>query len=162
MALRNHAAAILVVSAVAVGYAAAGVFLARAGVFAREPATGTPAAHPTRATVLSSTDLDVRLDCHGYRLTVRLTPNRPDLPERIAVEISRGGRPVSAARVRVTVSMADMPGMGTGTSLLPQSGPGTWARSAPPLTAGRWRLHVAVEPRHARPFATNIPDGLGA
>jgi YtkA-like len=176
--LSKHGATIFVVTVVAVGYATAGVFLARSGVFEAGSTTSRPVSSPAShrssfllsnktnlhavANRLSPGPLATVLNLHGFQVAVHLTPNQPARPETVSVQLSHAGRPVNGARVRLTFSMLDMPEMGALTGLLPQTKPGTYSRPAPTLMAGHWQIRVQVTPRDTKPFSATITDPLGA
>lgn len=97
----------------------------------------------------------------GYRLEVRLTPNRASQPDAVSVRLQRGRRPVNGAHVRLTFSMLDMD-MGQLTGRLPQTGPGHYARTVPVLGMdGRWALRLDIAPTNAAPFTATILDRMG-
>jgi hypothetical protein len=101
-----------------------------------------------------------QLRADGYRLVLHVTPNRAPSAIRVSVAIMRGGRPVRADRVRLTVTMLDMPMAGL-TRTLGQTGPGRWDSGASNLAfgmAGRWGLRLDVTPRNARPFSVGVTD----
>jgi hypothetical protein len=91
-------------------------------------------------------------------LHLRVAPNRATAAGIVSVQLLKGGRPVNAARVRLTFSMLDMP-MGQFSGLLPQTGTGTYAHAGPVLgMGGRWGLRFDVKPPGAAPFSVNLVD----
>jgi copper transport protein len=95
---------------------------------------------------------------HGYRLSVLVSPNKAAAPNAFALRITHAGRPVDGATVTLTFNQTEMemPEQEYG---LRQTGPGTYARSAPALImVGNWNLAFQVTPPGAAPFTANILD----
>lgn len=103
-----------------------------------------------------------RTVAHGdYRVGLQLTPNRPAVPNRFAVRVTRRGRPVTGARVTASFAMAVMD-MGTRAYRLRERAPGFYAgRTAGLIMAGDWRVGVKVEPPAGAPFAVRVVDRAG-
>jgi hypothetical protein len=100
----------------------------------------------------------------GYRLTLHVSPNQAPSAVRVRVAITRWGRPLRAARVRLTVTMLDMQMAGL-TRTLRQTSSGRWDSGAANLAfgmAGRWGLRLEVTPRHARRFTVGVVDRVSA
>jgi hypothetical protein len=136
-----------------------GVAFATRTFGADEPAA---AAGPAPA---AATAPAVRLVRAGeYRLTLLVTPNRAPSAVLVRVAITRLGKPVEAARVRLTVTMLDMHMTGP-TQTLRQASPGRWDSGAAGLAfgmTGRWGLRLEVSPRHAKQFAVAVVDRVSA
>jgi nitrogen fixation protein FixH len=99
---------------------------------------------------------------HGaYRVALRLSPNRSGVRNRLAVRVTRAGRPLAAAQVTARFEMAEMD-MGDWTYRLPERAPGRYVRTLPGfLMAGDWRVTVQVAPAAGAPFAVRIADRIG-
>jgi copper transport protein len=94
----------------------------------------------------------------GYHVQVLVSPNRAVAPNSFAVKLTRGGRPVDHANVKLTFSMLDMemPNQEYG---LAQTGPGLYARKAPALVmVGHWGLLFDIHPPGASPFTALVVD----
>jgi copper transport protein len=101
------------------------------------------------------------VDESGYRLTLRVTPNRAAVPNDVSVSITRGGRPLRGAEVTATFTMLDME-MAAQTYRLDESAPGLYERSAPALVmVGRWGLSFQVTPPGKPPFNVLLVDHAG-
>jgi copper transport protein len=96
---------------------------------------------------------------NGYRLQVRVSPNRAAVPNDFSVQITKGGQPVTGATVTSTLAMLDME-MGTQGYRLKETAPGVYSRSAPALVmVGHWGLGFNVEPPGgATPFSVLLVD----
>jgi copper transport protein len=95
---------------------------------------------------------------NGYRLAIRVSPNRAAVPNSFQVGISRGGRPVRNADVTVDFAMLDME-MGQQTYHLSETAPGTYGHAAPALVmVGHWGLSFQVAPPGQKPFTVLIVD----
>ena len=104
----------------------------------------------------------MRLRSHGYRLELRLSPNRSTAANRAAVVLSRGGTPVAGARIRVTFTMLDMAMPGR-RFVLHVAAAGRYAGATPPLGMnGRWGVRVDVTPRSGHSFSVGVVDRLSA
>ena len=97
----------------------------------------------------------------GYRVRVAVTPNRSTVLNTAAVVITRNGRVVTAARVRLTATMLDMPMPGVTWRLRYRAGRYTY-RSTVLGMAGRWRLRVSVDPPHGASFSVAVVDRVGS
>ena len=94
----------------------------------------------------------------GYRLRVRVTPNRAAVPNDFALELMRRGRPVRGADVTLSFLMLDME-MGQQEYRLSETRPGVYAHAAPALVmVGHWGLSFQVTPKGAQPFDVLIVD----
>jgi copper transport protein len=94
----------------------------------------------------------------GYRLELRVRPNRAAVPNSFGIRITRAGRPVRGADVTASFAMLDME-MGRQAYRLPERAPGTYSRSAPALVmVGHWGLDFQVRPAGAAPFSVLIVD----
>jgi copper transport protein len=103
-----------------------------------------------------------RTVAHGpYRVALQLTPNRPAVPNRFAVRLTRGGRPVAGAKVTASFAMVEMD-MGTSAYRLRERAPGVYSgKTAGLIMAGDWRLGVEVRPPGGAPFAVRVVDRAG-
>jgi copper transport protein len=94
----------------------------------------------------------------GYKLAVRVSPNRAAVPNSFQVAISRGGKPVRNANVTVDFAMLDME-MGQQAYHLSETAPGTYGHAAPALVmVGHWGLSFQVEPPGQKPFTVLLVD----
>jgi len=95
----------------------------------------------------------------AYAVSIGLAANAPGSDNVLRVVVTRGGRPV-AVRVRATLVMADM----AMPAVLPRMRT-VAARSVsqrfPLWMAGRWRVTLAVTPRHAKAFRVELIDTVG-
>ena len=95
---------------------------------------------------------------NGYRLAIRVSPNRAAVPNSFQVAISRGGRPVRNADVTVDFAMLDME-MGQQAYHLSETAPGTYGHAAPALVmVGHWGLSFQIAPPGQKPFAVLLVD----
>jgi copper transport protein len=95
---------------------------------------------------------------NGYRVELRVTPNRAAAQNTFTVRIERGGAPVRGADVVATVTMLDME-MPAQSYRLAEAAPGVYGRAAPALVmVGRWGLSFQVQPRGGKPFAVLLLD----
>jgi hypothetical protein len=101
------------------------------------------------------------LRAHGYQLELRLSPNRATAARaRMSVHLSKDRQPVSAAHIRMTLTMLDMNMDGLSASLH-QTAPGRYDRVAPRLMFGRWGFRIVVQPAHERSFSLDLIDHVG-
>jgi copper transport protein len=95
---------------------------------------------------------------NGYRLAVRVSPNRAAVPNSFQVAVSRGGRPVRNADVTVDFLMLDME-MGQQAYHLSETSPGTYGHAAPALVmVGHWGLSFQIAPPGQKPFTVLLVD----
>jgi copper transport protein len=95
---------------------------------------------------------------NGYRVELRVSPNRAAVPNDFAVRLTRDGAPVRGADVVATFTMLDME-MPAQSYRLSESKPGLYAHSAPALVmVGRWGLSFDIRPRGAQPFTVLFLD----
>jgi copper transport protein len=95
---------------------------------------------------------------NGYRLAVRVSPNKAAVPNSFGVAISHGGKPVRNADVTVDFTMLDME-MGQQAYHLPETAPGTYGHAAPALVmVGHWGLSFQIVPPGQKPFTIFIVD----
>jgi copper transport protein len=95
---------------------------------------------------------------NGYRLTVRVSPNRAAVPNSFQVAVSRGGQPVRNADVTVDFLMLDME-MGQQAYHLSETSPGTYGHAAPALVmVGHWGLSFQIAPPGQKPFTVLLVD----
>jgi copper transport protein len=97
----------------------------------------------------------------GYRVALQVTPNRPAVPNRFAVRVTRRGRPVTGAKVTASFAMVEMD-MGTSAYRLRERSPGVYAgRTSGLIMAGDWRLGVKVVPPDGAAFSVRVVDRAG-
>jgi copper transport protein len=95
---------------------------------------------------------------NGYRIELRVSPNRAAVPNSFAVAITRSGAPVRGAEVVSGFTMLDME-MGTQSYALAETSPGVYARSAPALVmVGHWGLSFDITPPGKAPFTILLVD----
>jgi copper transport protein len=95
---------------------------------------------------------------NGYRVELRVSPNRAAVPNDFAVQLTRDGTPVRGADVVATFTMLDME-MPAQSYRLSESKPGLYGHSAPALVmVGRWGLSFDIRPRGAQPFTVLFLD----
>jgi copper transport protein len=95
---------------------------------------------------------------NGYKLAVRVTPNKAAVPNSFQVGITRGGKPVRNADVTLDFTMLDME-MGQQAYHLSETAPGTYGHAAPALVmVGHWGLSFQVAPPGQRPFTVLLVD----
>src|SRR4030095_14873840 len=84
---------------------------------------------------------------NGYRIEVRVSPNRAAVPNTFSVRITRNGQPVRGAEVVSGFTMLDME-MGSQSYVLQETAPGVYSRSAPALVmVGHWGLSDGSSPQ---------------
>jgi copper transport protein len=94
----------------------------------------------------------------GYRVEVRVTPNKVAVPDAFAVRLTRNGVPVRGASVIATVAMLDME-MPTQAYRLAETSPGLYERSSEALVmVGRWGLTFQIQPSGALAFDVVVVD----
>jgi copper transport protein len=95
---------------------------------------------------------------NGYRLAVKVSPNKAAVPNSFQVAVSRGGKPVRNADVTVDFAMLDME-MGQQAYHLSETSPGTYGHAAPALVmVGHWGLSFQIAPPGQRPFTVLLVD----
>jgi copper transport protein len=95
---------------------------------------------------------------NGYRLAIRVSPNRAAVPNSFQVAISHGGKPVQNADVTVDFAMLDME-MGQQAYHLSETAPGTYGHAAPALVmVGHWGLSFQIAPPGQKPFKVLLVD----
>ena len=95
---------------------------------------------------------------NGYRLAIRVTPNRAAVPNSFQVAVSHGGKPVRGADVTVDFAMLDME-MGQQAYHLAETAPGTYGHAAPALVmVGHWGLSFQIAPPGQKPFTVLLVD----
>ena len=94
----------------------------------------------------------------GYRLQVRVSPNRAAAPDSFSLRITRHGRPVRGATVTLDFNQVEME-MPQQEYSLREVSPGVYSRAAPALVmVGKWGLSFNIAPRGAPPFTALIVD----
>jgi copper transport protein len=95
---------------------------------------------------------------NGYRLELRVAPNRAAVPNAFSVRITRNGKPVRGADVTTAFTMLDME-MGQQAYHLAESAPGVYTHSAPALVmVGHWALTFDIQPPGKQPFQVLLVD----
>ena len=95
---------------------------------------------------------------NGYRLQLRVNPNRAAVPNSFSLQITRGGKPVRGAEVVSGFTMLDME-MGSQSYALMETSPGVYSRSVPALVmVGHWGLSFDITPRGKSPFNVLFVD----
>jgi copper transport protein len=98
------------------------------------------------------------VETNGYRLELRVDPNRAAVPNDFSLHITRGGKPVRGADVTATFTMLDME-MGQQAYHLSETAPGVYTHSAPALVmVGHWGLGFDVQTPGRQPFNVLILD----
>jgi copper transport protein len=95
---------------------------------------------------------------NGYRLELRVAPNRAAVPNAFSVRMTKNGEPVRGADVTAAFTMLDME-MGQQAYHLAETAPGVYAHSAPALVmVGHWALSFNVQPPGKQPFDVLLVD----
>jgi copper transport protein len=98
---------------------------------------------------------------NGYRVELRVSPNRAAADNSFSLRITRGGKPVRGAEVVIGATMLDME-MGTQSYPLPESAPGVYTHAAPALVmVGHWGLSFDITPKGRPPFSVLVVDRAG-
>ena len=93
-----------------------------------------------------------------YTLSVLVDPNKAAAPNRFALQVTKGGKPVTGANVTVTFAMLDME-MGNQEFQLTETSPGVYSRTTPALVmVGHWGLDFGITPNGGQPFTALIVD----
>ena len=94
----------------------------------------------------------------GYRLDIRVAPNRAAVPNDFNVRLTRGGQPVHNADIVLRFNMLDME-MGQQAFRLQETSPGVYGHAAPALVmVGHWGLVFNVAPPGKPPFDVQVVD----
>jgi copper transport protein len=135
----------------------AGAVLA-AAVLSSLPPPSKALASVGHATRVGPGEIQKVVEQNGYRLGVRVSPNRAAVPNSFQVQLTKDGRPVQGADVSLDFAMLDME-MGQQAYQLPETQPGVYSRSAPALVmVGHWGLNFRVAPRGGQPFNVVLVD----
>ncbi len=133
---------------------AAGALASGTGRLVIAPAIQTKLAQ-ARPLIETSTNRD-------YRVTLRVSPNRPLTLGTVSVLLTRHGRVVDRARVVLALRMLDMK-MDPVRSVLASSRHGRYAHQNFFLAmSGRWELRFTIRPPHAPVFRVQFVDRVGA
>jgi hypothetical protein len=140
--------------------AAAVVLILAGGAVAAIAATGRSSTSPsvrTEPAQAPRTGAPIRetLKAHGYRIDVRITPNRTSAIDVISVRLRNSRGDVRGTRVRLTTTMTTM-AMGY-TGLLTSTGRGRYVHRWPPLEMpGTWRFKFAITSPAGNPFSVTL------
>jgi copper transport protein len=95
----------------------------------------------------------------GYKVGVRIAPNKAAVPNAFAVKVTKHGKPVKGADVTATFTMLDMDMAPQEYKLSPQ-GPAIYGRKSIPslVMVGRWGLTFSIAPPGQRPFDVQLVD----
>jgi copper transport protein len=95
----------------------------------------------------------------GYKLQVRVAPNRAAVPNDFSVKLTRAGQPVRGADVVVRFDMLDMT-MGEQLYRMQETSPGVYTRAATPalVMVGHWGLSFDVTPKGGPPLDVQVVD----
>ncbi|MGH3002470.1 MAG: FixH family protein [Gaiellaceae bacterium] len=95
---------------------------------------------------------------NGYTFRFHVAPNQAAVPNTFAVQISRGGKPVTGADVILSFAMLDME-MPNQEQHLSERSPGVYGAAAPTLVmVGHWGLSFAVTPAGGTPVTVLYVD----
>jgi copper transport protein len=95
---------------------------------------------------------------NGYRIEIRVAPNRAAAPNTFSIGVTKDGQPVRRASVIAGFAMLDME-MGRQSEVLPEHAPGIYERSAPALVmVGHWALSFEITPPGQQPFTITLVD----
>ena len=138
---------------------------AGASAAAAAVALGSNSPHATAARATGRSQIGpgpatVKVQEEGYRVELRLSPNKAAARSKLSVKLTRQGQPISGARVRAAFTMLDMHMPGRSAPLV-QSAPGRYDHAAPRLMFGRWGLRLHVQPQGAKPFSISFVDRVG-
>lgn len=98
------------------------------------------------------------VDKSGYRMELRVAPNRAAVPNSFSLRLTRGGAPVRGAEVVAGFTMLDME-MGSQSYVLRETAPGVYSRSAPALVmVGHWGLSFDITPPGKAQFTVLVID----
>jgi copper transport protein len=98
------------------------------------------------------------VDRNGYRVVVRVSPNRAAVPNSFQLQITRNGQPVRGAEVVSGFTMLDME-MGTQSYAMKETAPGVYVRSVPALVmVGHWALSFEITPPGKPQFTVLLVD----
>jgi copper transport protein len=99
----------------------------------------------------------------AYRVALDVSPNRAAVPNTYQVAVTKGGKPVTGADVKIRFTMLDMD-MAQQVYQLAEKTPGSgvYAHDAPAFVmVGRWGVDVNVAPRDGQPFDVTVLDHAG-
>jgi copper transport protein len=89
---------------------------------------------------------------NGYRIELRVNPNRAAATNTFAIRVAKDGQPVHGANVIASFAMLDME-MGSQKYVLPESEPGLYERAAPAFVmVGHWGMSFEITPSGQQPF----------
>jgi hypothetical protein len=97
----------------------------------------------------------------GLKLKLAIEPNSAAAHNVVAIALTRGGSPVSGARIAITYGMPAMAMNNVFTSTLPGQTAGAYSIREPVEgMAGLWTMHVHVTPASGAPFDLVVADVL--
>jgi len=99
----------------------------------------------------------------AYRVALNVSPNRAAVPNTYRVAVTKGGKPVTGADVKMRFTMLDME-MGQQVYQLTEQAPGSgiYQHDAPAFVmVGRWGVDVNVTPQGGQPFDVTVLDHAG-
>ncbi len=139
----------------------AGIVLAAAVLSSLAPPAKALAQAGKAAATVGPGPVTSVVERNGYRVELRVAPNKAAVPNDFTLSLTRDGRPVSGADVTAAFAMLDME-MGQQAYRLDQVAPGVYRRSAPALVmVGHWALSFLVQPPGAEPFEVLLLDRAG-
>jgi len=139
----------------------AGIVLAAAVLSSLAPPAKALAQAGKAAATVGPGPVTSVIERNGYRVELRVAPNKAAVPNDFTLSLTRDGRPVSGADVTAAFAMLDME-MGQQAYRLDQVAPGVYRRSAPALVmVGHWALSFLVQPPGAEPFEVLLLDRAG-
>jgi copper transport protein len=99
---------------------------------------------------------------NGYRVELRVSPNKAAVDNEFGVRVTKDGKPVTGADVTQTFAMLDME-MPSQSYRLKEQSPGLYVKSTPALVmVGRWGLTLQIAPPGRAPFDVVLVDHAGA
>jgi hypothetical protein len=101
------------------------------------------------------------VEAKSFHANVSASPNRASSRNRLSIALTRGGRPLDAARVTVTYSMDAMNMRNVYTGQLAHTAAGTYSAIQPVFgMAGVWNLRFHVTPAHGAPVTLTVNDRM--
>ena len=94
----------------------------------------------------------------GYTFRIEVNPNRVAAASSVALELTRNGRRVRTASVRLSLAMLDMQQMPQQLYELTETRPGIYTRKLVVPMAGPWRLTFTVRADGSPPLTAQLVD----